>query len=50
MFLFLTAPITATVIAKAYMLVRVREDEVPPTGAEARWGLYDEAPDGARTD
>ncbi len=44
LFLFLTAPITANFISKAYMLHFVAEDELPKTEGEYGWAGYDEGP------
>lgn len=44
LFLFLTAPITANFIAKTYMQAKLRPDEVPETGREYGWALYDDPP------
>lgn len=41
LFLFLTAPITANFIAKAYMHDHLRQDELPPTGRAEGWATYD---------
>ena len=46
--LFLTAPITAIFIAKAYLHRHVKEEELPPTEGEYGWALYDAVPDGER--
>lgn len=40
LFLFLTAPVTANFIAKAYMLHHVSEDTLPETGRDVGWGGY----------
>ena len=45
-FLFLTAPITANFIAKAYLHRHVKEEELPPTEGAYGWALYDAVPDG----
>ena len=46
-FLFLTAPITANFIAKAYIHRHVTPPELPATGTEANWAGFDldEEPD-----
>ena len=44
-FLFLTAPITANFIAKAYMHRHVREEELPPSGGAHGWAVYDAVPE-----
>lgn len=41
-FLFMTAPVTANFIAKAYMLHHVDEEELPPTGRPVGWAGYDD--------
>jgi multicomponent K+:H+ antiporter subunit G len=41
LFLFLTAPITATFIAKAQMHSALREEDMPPTGVGTDWATYD---------
>lgn len=47
LFLFITAPISAHFIAKAYLHSYSRADKVPPTGNGAQWGTYgkDAAPE-----
>ena len=47
-FLFLTAPITANFIAKAYMHRHVRPEDLPPAGGEHGWSVYDAAPEAKR--
>lgn len=42
-FLFLTAPITAHFIAKAYLHQNVTPDELPPTGTGRLWAGYEGA-------
>ncbi|WP_284265956.1 Na+/H+ antiporter subunit G [Roseicyclus amphidinii] len=49
LFLFLTAPITANFIAKAYMARNLRGEDLPPSGGAYGWSIYDDAPDGAPT-
>jgi len=44
LFLFLTAPITANFIAKAYLHLNVDETDLPETDGRYGWALYDEAP------
>ncbi|MBL4808040.1 MAG: Na+/H+ antiporter subunit G [Rhodobacteraceae bacterium] len=44
LFLFLTAPVTANFISKAYMLENVEADELPETGSDYGWGGYDDPP------
>lgn len=45
-FLFLTAPITANFIAKAYMAVNMREGDLPSSGRDYGWAVYDDPPQG----
>ena len=47
LFLFLTAPITANFIAKAYMASNLRRDELPESPAEYGWSVYDDPPGAA---
>lgn len=44
LFLFLSAPVTANFVAKAFMLNNVAKDEIPPTGRDAGWASYDAPP------
>ncbi len=44
LFLFLTAPITANFIAKAYMARNMKVDELPPSGGDYGWSVYDDPP------
>jgi len=46
LFLFLTAPITANFIAKTYMVRNVRPEELPESGGQYGWSIYDDPPDG----
>ncbi|WP_224814518.1 Na+/H+ antiporter subunit G [Hasllibacter sp. MH4015] len=48
LFLFLTAPITANFIAKAYLSHKVRAKDLPDTGGAYGWSVYDDAPDGSQ--
>ncbi len=41
LFLFLTAPLTANIIAKAYMHRHIRHDSLPPTNRTEGWATYD---------
>lgn len=41
-FLFLTAPITANFVAKAYLHRRARPEELPPTSRDCGWATFDE--------
>lgn len=43
LFLFLTAPITANFIAKSYILLRVRPEDVTPTGSPRGWSVFEGA-------
>ena len=45
LFLFLTAPITANFIAKAYLARHVRSSELPESGGEYGWSIYDDPPE-----
>ncbi len=45
LFLFLTAPITANFIAKAYMARNLREDQLPDRKDEFGWSVYDDPPE-----
>jgi len=47
-FLFLTAPITANFIAKAYMHRHLKEDDLPPSGGAYGWAVYDAVPEDQR--
>ena len=44
-FLFLTAPISANFVAKSYMQAKVRREELPPTGRDYGWSVYDDPPE-----
>lgn len=45
LFLFLTAPISANMVAKAHILRdRTTQRELPPTGTKSGWATLDEAP------
>ncbi|SFQ96566.1 Na+/H+ antiporter subunit G [Poseidonocella sedimentorum] len=43
-FLFITAPVSANFMSKAYMLLRVDEDGLPDTGSDYGWAGYDLPP------
>jgi len=44
LFLFLTAPITANFIAKAYITRHIREQDLPATSSDYGWSVYDDPP------
>jgi multicomponent K+:H+ antiporter subunit G len=44
LFLFLTAPITANFIAKTYMAMNLRREDLPESGGEYGWSVYDDPP------
>jgi multicomponent K+:H+ antiporter subunit G len=44
LFLFLTAPITANFIAKAYITRHIRPDDLPATSSDYGWSVYDDPP------
>ncbi|MBC7286177.1 Na+/H+ antiporter subunit G [Hoeflea sp.] len=44
LFLFLTAPISANFIAKAYIIRNLEEDELPASGTGHGWSAYDDPP------
>lgn len=43
LFLFLTAPVSAQMVAKAYMLKRRHELDLPATGRRSGWATFDRA-------
>ena len=45
LFLFLTAPITANFIAKAYLSRNVKSGDLPPSGRDYGWSVYDDPPE-----
>ena len=45
LFLFLTAPITANFIAKAYLARNTRRRELPSNDGEYGWSVYDDPPE-----
>ena len=45
LFLFLTAPITANFVAKAYMARNVRRSDLPESGGDYGWSIYDDPPE-----
>jgi len=44
LFLFLTAPITANFISKTFMIRNLRAQDLPETGRDYGWALYDDPP------
>lgn len=42
LFLFLTAPISASFIAKSFMQSHVSEKDIPETGRDVGWSSYDD--------
>lgn len=44
LFLFLTAPITANFIAKTYMARNLRKGDLPDSGGDYGWSVYDDPP------
>ena len=46
LFLFLTAPITANFIAKAYLARNTQRSELPESTGQYGWSVYDDPPDG----
>lgn len=45
LFLFLTAPITAIFIAKAYLARNLKQDDLPEGVGEYGWSVYDDPPE-----
>ncbi len=45
LFLFLTAPITANFIAKAYLSRNVDQKDLPPSEGAFGWSVYDDPPE-----
>ncbi|NQZ73192.1 MAG: Na+/H+ antiporter subunit G [Dinoroseobacter sp.] len=45
LFLFLTAPITAKFIAKAYMARNMKADQLPQSSGDYGWSVYDDPPE-----
>ena len=44
-FLFLTAPITANFIAKTYMARNIKREDLPESGGDYGWAVYDDPPE-----
>ncbi len=45
LFLFLTAPITANFIAKAYIARNMKQTDLPDSQGEYGWSVYDDPPE-----
>jgi multicomponent K+:H+ antiporter subunit G len=45
LFLFLTAPVSANFLAKAYLARNVPPEKLPDTGSESGWAIYDDPPE-----
>ena len=45
LFLFLTAPITANFIAKAYLARNIEAEQLPQSESAYGWSVYDDPPD-----
>lgn len=50
LFLFLTAPVTATFIAKAFMIRDITAKDLPDTGTDYGWSVYDDPPGQVKLD
>ena len=48
LFLFLTAPVSANFMAKAYLARNVRPESLPATEREVGWATYDDPPESGR--
>lgn len=44
LFLFLTAPITANFIAKVYLARNTKREDLPKSGGNYGWSIYEEPP------
>ncbi len=44
LFLFLTAPISAHFVAKTFMQANTRQDDLPATGRDYGWSIYEDPP------
>jgi multicomponent K+:H+ antiporter subunit G len=44
LFLFLSAPVTAFFLSQAYLARRVSPEDLPRTGSEHGWSVYDDPP------
>ena len=47
-FLFVTAPVSANFMAKAYLARNVAKENLPETGREVGWASYDDPPEPGR--
>ncbi|WP_300440967.1 Na+/H+ antiporter subunit G [uncultured Mameliella sp.] len=45
LFLFLTAPVSALFIAQTHILMGLRRSDLPPTGGEHDWSIFDDPPE-----
>jgi multicomponent K+:H+ antiporter subunit G len=45
LFLFLSAPVTAFFLAQAYLARKVPPENLPGTGGDHGWSVYDDPPD-----
>ncbi|MGP6089204.1 Na+/H+ antiporter subunit G [Antarctobacter jejuensis] len=45
LFLFLTAPISTLFIAHTHILTRMRKSDLPETGGEHGWTIYEDPPE-----
>ncbi|MBT8460298.1 MAG: Na+/H+ antiporter subunit G [Boseongicola sp.] len=50
LFLFLTAPITANFIAKAFMARNLKAGDLPKSGTDYGWSVYSDPPGQERSD
>lgn len=50
LFLFLTAPISGSFIAKTYMQAHTKPEDLPATGRPVGWAIYDDRPMAGRGD
>jgi multicomponent K+:H+ antiporter subunit G len=44
LFLFLTAPVTALFLAQTHIVLRMKQSDIPDTGREHSWSIYDDPP------
>ena len=50
LFLFLTAPITANFIAKAFLARNLQAEDLPESGTDYGWSVYDDPPNQGSSD